>query len=95
MPDKVPSLWSADERRHHGVVEYGGELGADGGDGEGEEHERHEVDPAGGGEPEPATAPTSSTEKPAIHGLRGRPASAMAPSTGAMAAAISSPMPVA
>ena len=28
-------------------------------------------------------ADTSSTEKPAIHGLRGSPASAMAPSTGA------------
>ena len=38
---------------------------------------------------------TSSTEKTAIHGLRGWPASAMAPSTGASAAAISSAMPVA
>ena len=38
---------------------------------------------------------TSSTEKAAIQGLRGRPASAMAPSTGARAAAISSAMPVA
>ena len=35
------------------------------------------------------------TEKPAIHGLRRWPVSAMAPSTGASAAAISSAMPVA
>ncbi len=43
----------------------------------------------------PHSPNTSSTEKPAIHGLRGRPASAMAPSTGARIAAISSPTPVA
>ena len=38
---------------------------------------------------------TSSTEKPAIQGLRGRPASTIEPSIGAIAAAISSEMPVA
>ena len=43
----------------------------------------------------PQQPATSRTEKAAIHGLRGSPESAMAPSTGAMAAAMSSPMPVA
>ena len=43
----------------------------------------------------PASPTTSRTEKPAIHGLRGSPASAMAPSTGARSAAISSLAPVA
>ena len=32
-----------DQRGHHGVVEHGGELGGDIGDGEGDEDERHEV----------------------------------------------------
>ena len=43
----------------------------------------------------PSNPITSTTEKPAIQGLRGNPASAMAPSTGASTAAMSSATPVA
>ncbi len=43
----------------------------------------------------PAQPTMSKTEKPAIHGLRGWPASEIAPNTGARSAAISSAMPVA
>ena len=43
----------------------------------------------------PHSPTKSSTEKAAIHGLRRVPSSAMAPSTGASAAAINSAMPVA
>ena len=43
----------------------------------------------------PRNPTTSTTEKPAIHGFRGNPASAMEPSIGASIAAISSATPVA
>ena len=85
-----------DERGHHGVVEHGGELGPDDGEAEEEKHDRRHAGlprmPRATTRKDPTT---SSTENPAIHGLRRRPASAMEPSIGASSAAISSAPPVA
>ena len=65
-------LLVGDERHHHGVGEDGGKLGADGGEAEGDQHERQR---GRCGRAPRATSPhiptTSSTEKKAIHGLRG------------------------